>query len=123
MNPGVHLITIRKVRKTAAGEASGRCTSLTIILIVRLIASIPCEWNYSRLGYESYIRARLGWKGLKADEYVDEGYAFISAFNIQSGQLVWEPLNFITEERYDESPEIKLQIGDVIIVIKCKYLV
>lgn len=83
---------------------------------VEWIDSIPCEWNYSRLGYESYIRARLGWKGLKADEYVDEGYAFISAFNIQSGQLVWEPLNFITEERYDESPEIKLQIGDVIIV-------
>ena len=36
MNPGVHPITIRKVRKTAVGEVSGRCTSLTIILIVEL---------------------------------------------------------------------------------------
>lgn len=34
MNPGVHLITIRKVRKTAAGEVSDRCTLLTIILVV-----------------------------------------------------------------------------------------
>ena len=34
VNPGVHFITIRKVRKTAAGEVSDRCTSLTIILIV-----------------------------------------------------------------------------------------
>ncbi|RHP99926.1 hypothetical protein DW996_10465 [Roseburia sp. AM51-8] len=34
VNPGVHFITMRKVRKTAAGEVSDRCTSLTIILIV-----------------------------------------------------------------------------------------
>lgn len=77
---------------------------------------IPEHWNISRLSYECYIRARLGWKGLKADEYVDEGYAFISAFNIQNGTLEWSPLNFITQERYDESPEIKIRIGDVLIV-------
>lgn len=77
---------------------------------------IPQNWNISRLGFESYIRARLGWKGLKANEYVDEGYAFISAFNIQSGKLLWNPLNYITKERYDESPEIKLKVGDVLIV-------
>jgi type I restriction enzyme S subunit len=53
---------------------------------------------------------------LKADEYVPEGYAFISAFNIQDGKLIWDPLNYITKERYDESPEIKIKIGDVLIV-------
>lgn len=78
--------------------------------------SIPLHWTISRLNYECYIRARLGWRGLKAEEYVDEGYAFISAFNIQNGKLVWDPLNYITKERYDESPEIKLRIGDVLIV-------
>ena len=80
------------------------------------ISTVPKDWNVSRLSYECYIRARLGWRGLKADEYVDEGYAFISAFNIQNGKLVWAPLNYITKERYDESPEIKIQIGDVLIV-------
>lgn len=83
---------------------------------VEWVGIIPASWTSSRLGYETYIRARLGWKGLKADEYVDEGYAFISAFNIQNNKLVWTPLNYITKERYDESPEIKLHIGDVIIV-------
>lgn len=80
------------------------------------VGKVPIFWGQSRLSYECYIRARLGWRGLKADEYVDEGYAFISAFNIQNGKLVWEPLNFITQERYDESPEIKLNIGDVLLV-------
>ena len=77
---------------------------------------VPMSWDVSRLCYETYIRARLGWKGLKADEYVDDGYAFISAFNIQNSKLVWSPLNYITKERYDESPEIKIKKGDVLIV-------
>lgn len=77
---------------------------------------IPSHWKTTRLCYECYIRARLGWRGLKADEYVDDGYAFISAFNIQNGKLVWAPLNYITKERFDESPEIKLHKGDVLIV-------
>ena len=80
------------------------------------IGKVPAKWGKSRLNYECYIRARLGWRGLKADEYVDEGYAFISAFNIQNGKLVWTPLNYITKERYDESPEIKLNVGDVLLV-------
>lgn len=83
---------------------------------IALVGPIPQSWGVSRLGYESYIRARLGWKGLKANEYVEEGYAFISAFNIQDGRMCWYPLNYITKERYDESPEIKLSIGDVLLV-------
>ena len=83
---------------------------------VEWIGKIPKNWKVVRLEFVSYIRSRLGWKGLKADEYVDEGYAFISAFNIQNGQLVWAPLNYITKERYDESPEIKIHKGDVLIV-------
>lgn len=83
---------------------------------VEWIGMIPKDWKESRLGYECYIRARLGWRGLKADEYVDEGYAFISAHNIQNGALIWQPLNYITQERYDESPEIKLSVGDVLLV-------
>lgn len=83
---------------------------------IEWIGNIPKDWDKSKLGYECYIRARLGWKGLKAEEYVDEGYAFISAFNIQNSKLVWSPLNFITRERYEESPEIMLSVGDVLLV-------
>lgn len=74
------------------------------------VGKVPISWEQTRLGYECYIRARLGWRGLKADEYVDEGYAFISAFNIQDGKLVWEPLNYITQERYDPFQNAKEHI-------------
>lgn len=83
---------------------------------IEWIGEIPNTWNCSKLNYECYIRARLGWKGLKADEYVDEGYAFLSAFNIQENKMMWNNINYINKQRYDESPEIKLSIGDVLLV-------
>lgn len=83
---------------------------------VEWIGKIPIKWNTTRIGYESWIRARLGWKGLKADEYVDEGNPFLSAFNIIDNQINWKSLNYITDERYEESPEIMLKIGDIVLV-------
>ncbi len=83
---------------------------------IEWIDEIPITWNKARIGYHSWIRARLGWKGLKAEEYVEEGYAFLSAFNIINNKLDWSNLNYITQERYDESPEIKLCTGDIILV-------
>ena len=83
---------------------------------IEWIGEIPKDWKVVRLEFLSWVRARLGWKGLKADEYVDEGYPFLSAFNIQDSKIKWEPLNFITKERFDESPEIMLACGDVLLL-------
>ncbi len=77
---------------------------------------LPTHWSETRIGYSAWLRARLGWKGLKADEYIDEGYPFLSAFNIVDSLLSWENLNFINEERYIESPEIMINIGDILLV-------
>lgn len=83
---------------------------------IEWIDSIPNHWKINRLIFSAYIRARLGWKGLKADEYTSEGHPFLSAVNIQNDKLVWEDLNFINDNRYDESPEIKLKLGDLLLV-------
>ena len=85
---------------------------------VEYVSSVPDHWEEKRLNIVAYVRARLGWRGLTADEYVDEGYAFLSAFNIVDDKLDLseELLNYITKFRYDESPEIKLHSGDVLLV-------
>ena len=77
---------------------------------IEWIGEIPREWQSVKLKYCTYIRARLGWKGLKADEYVDEGYPLLSAFNIINNKLDFSEVNYINQFRYDESPEIKLAI-------------
>ncbi len=79
------------------------------------IPAIPEHWNDSVLGFECSVKARLGWKGLKAEEYVDDGYIFLATPNIKGKRIDFDKVNFITEQRYLESPEIMLRVGDVLV--------
>lgn len=84
---------------------------------VEWVDEIPVGWSNIKLKHCTYIRARLGWKGLKADEYVEAGYPLLSAFNIVNSKLDFENnINYINRERYEESPEIMLKLGDVLLV-------
>ncbi|MBY8071331.1 restriction endonuclease subunit S [Vibrio fluvialis] len=82
---------------------------------IEWITEIPSHWHISNIGHESSVKARLGWKGLKADEYVDEGYVFLATPNIKGKDIDFTDVNRITKDRYDESPEIMLQTGDVLV--------
>ncbi|UOQ84020.1 restriction endonuclease subunit S [Gracilibacillus salinarum] len=82
---------------------------------INWVGSIPKHWGLSYFKYEIYIRARLGWKGLKAHEYVDKGIAFLSTPNIKGESIDFNHVNYITRKRYDESPEIKLSKDDVLL--------
>jgi type I restriction enzyme S subunit len=62
------------------------------------------------------VSARIGWKALTADEYVDEGFVFLSTPNIKGNEINFVDVNYITKFRFDESPDLKLQLGDVLLV-------
>lgn len=80
------------------------------------IGDIPCNWMVSKFKNELLIRGRVGWKGLTASEYIDEkGYAFLSTPDIKDEYIDFSNVNHITKERYDESPEIMLEVGDVLL--------
>lgn len=83
---------------------------------VEWIGEIPREWKISRLDFLCDLFGRVGWKALKSDEYVEEGYIFLSTPNIKNNEIDYENVNYITEERYLESPEIMLENGDVLLV-------
>ena len=76
----------------------------------------PEGWASVRLGDHTTVKARLGWKGLKAEEYVEDGYIFLATPNLKANRIDFENVNYISKWRYDESPEIQLRIGDVLIV-------
>lgn len=82
---------------------------------VEWIGEIPEQWEKTRLDFIARVKARLGWKGLKADEYVDRGCIFLSTPNLKSRDIDFENVNYITEERYLESREIMLEKGDVLL--------
>jgi type I restriction enzyme S subunit len=76
---------------------------------------LPSGWNEREIGREAWVRARLGWKGLTADEYVDDGIPMLATPDIKGSRIAYDAANKITLERYDESPEIKLSNGDVLL--------
>lgn len=110
---------LQEYKRAIITNAVVKGLDLTVEMVdsgIEWIDSIPNYWKIKRLIFSAYIRARLGWKGLKTDEYTSEGHPFLSAVNIQNDKLVWEDLNFINDNRYDESPEIKLELGDLLLV-------
>jgi type I restriction enzyme S subunit len=68
------------------------------------------------LGDAAELSGRIGWKGLTAKEYTREGPLFLSVHSLNYGDYVdFRDAFHISQERYDESPEIMLREGDVLI--------
>lgn len=79
------------------------------------LESIPSSWKITAIGRDIWVRARLGWKGLTADEYVDDGVPMLATPDIKDPKIRYTQANKITHDRYLESPEIMLQNGDVLL--------
>ena len=82
---------------------------------VEWLGEVPAGWDAKPLGSVARVKARLGWRGLKADEYVDDGYPMLATPNIKDFGIDFESVVYVSEERYLESPEIMLQDGDVLL--------
>ena len=83
------------------------------------VKEMPDSWGYGKLDDWVYIAGRIGWRGLKASEYVEEGPLFLSVYNLNRGEGVKVDLSdgqHVTEERYQESPEIQLRENDILLV-------
>ena len=74
------------------------------------------KYKMVKLGNYLYIKGRIGWKGLKKEEYLIDGdYRIINGESLTDRGIDWSKAGFITKERYDESPEIMLQEGDILL--------
>ena len=72
------------------------------------------EWENIRLGDCAIIKGRLGWKSLKKEEYTEVGPSMIAGKHIKNGVIDWGEVDHIPQWRYDESPDIMLEEGDII---------
>ncbi|PPI99117.1 restriction endonuclease subunit S [Nocardia nova] len=76
---------------------------------------LPSGWSWTRLDRVANVNARIGWKALTAAEYTSDGYVFLATPNIKNRDIDFDNVNYISEFRYEESPELKLQPGDVLL--------
>ena len=72
--------------------------------------------NDVKLGDYLYIKGRIGWKGLKKEEYLEHSdYRIINGESLTKAGIDWSKAGYISQARYYESPEIMLQSGDILL--------
>ena len=77
------------------------------------------EWKIDLLGQLADIKGRIGYRGYTTADIVKQGEGAItlspSNFD-ENSNLSFEKCTYITWEKYEESPEIQLEVGQTVLV-------
>lgn len=79
------------------------------------IGKIPKVWSIFKIKYTTYVKGRIGWQGLRSDEFIDEGPHLVTGTDFDNGYINWETCYHISEKRYNEAPSIQLKENDLLI--------
>lgn len=83
---------------------------------VEWIDKIPSNWNIVRLKNDCSLKGRIGWNGLRSEEFEKESYAYlVTGQDFVSSDIDWSKCYQINKKRYDEDPCIQLENGDLLI--------
>lgn len=61
------------------------------------------------------LRARIGWQGLRSDEFKTEGPYLVTGVDFYNGRVDWDNCYHVTEERYAQDKGIQLHEHDLLI--------
>lgn len=74
-------------------------------------------WEVKKLGEVISVKGRVGWKGYKKEDLRESGPLAIGGGHItENGSLDFSSPVYLSMEKYEESPEIMVQRGDLIMV-------
>ncbi len=82
---------------------------------IEWIGKIPEEWNVIRLKNASWLKGRIGWQGLRAEEFIDEGPFLITGTDFQKGVVNWDTCVHISEQRFNQDKAIQIKENDLLI--------
>ncbi|TXD81495.1 restriction endonuclease subunit S [Subsaximicrobium wynnwilliamsii] len=83
---------------------------------VEWIGAIPEHWEVKKIKHFCYVKGRVGWKGLKSSDFLQEGYAYlVTGRDFKTNRIDWKKSYHIDKERYEEDPYIQLENNDLLI--------
>ncbi|MCF7545485.1 restriction endonuclease subunit S [Pseudomonas petrae] len=82
---------------------------------VEWLGEVPIDWALSKVKYDSYVKARVGWHGLKSDEFTDVGPYLVTGSDFKNRAVEWASCYHCTNERFEQDKYIQLQEGDLLI--------
>ncbi|MCM1358118.1 MAG: restriction endonuclease subunit S, partial [Prevotella sp.] len=86
---------------------------------IKWIGEIPKEYKISKIKYVSDIFGRIGFRGYTEKDLVDgeeEGAITLSPSNLNNMKMDYTKCTYLNWKKYEESPEIKINNGDVLFV-------
>jgi len=83
---------------------------------IEWLGEIPEHWQIKRIKHTTYVKGRIGWKGLRSDEFLEKSDSIVvTGTDFIEGRVNWETCYQVPKERYDEDPYIQLQEDDLLI--------
>jgi type I restriction enzyme, S subunit len=81
------------------------------------LREVPAHWEGPKqLGGISSLKGRLGWQGLKAEEYLTEGPYVVSSAHFSDFRIRWDECPRVSQLRYETDSNIQLDEGDVLLM-------
>lgn len=84
---------------------------------IKWIGNMPSSWKIIRLKHASWLKGRIGWQGLRADEFIEDEKCpyLITGTDFDEGFINWKTCVHITNERYLQDLAIHIQENDLLI--------
>lgn len=74
------------------------------------------DCHREKLGDICQIKARIGWQGLKKNEYLTSGdYLLVTGVDFVNNRIDFEHCFYVAKERYEQDEYIQLRTGDVLV--------
>lgn len=73
------------------------------------------DWDNCRIKNVAKLRGRIGWQGLNTNDYINDGPYLVTGTDFSNDSINWESCVHISDERYNEAPEIHIKVGDLLI--------
>lgn len=82
---------------------------------IEWIGDINKKASLCRLKFFSYMKGRIGWQGLKSEDFIDNGPYCVTGTDFINGKINWDTCYHVSEERYKMDSNIQLKIGDLLV--------
>lgn len=61
------------------------------------------------------LRARIGWQGLRSDEFKTEGPYLVTGVDFHNGRVDWDDCYHVSVDRYEQDKGIQLRENDLLV--------
>ena len=83
------------------------------------IGTIPSDWSLTKIKFCADIFGRIGFRGYTEQDLVDyeeDGAITLSPSNFHDMKMEYKKCTYLSWKKYEESPEIMIDNGDVLLV-------